>query len=81
MSITTNQSKLTYIVASVLAVIYASPLLSIFPRTMADNANNMMSENMTAADNMMSENMTAADNMMSENMTAADNMSKTYEDT
>jgi hypothetical protein len=33
-----------------------------------------MAEN---ADNMMSENMTAADNMMSENMTAADNMSKT----
>ena len=81
MSITTNRSKLTFIVATVLTVIYAPSLLSIFPSTMAENADNMMSENMTAADNMMSENMTAADNMMSENMTAADNMSKTYEDT
>ncbi|MGA8843135.1 MAG: hypothetical protein WB511_06080 [Nitrososphaeraceae archaeon] len=70
MSITTNRSKLTFIVATVLTVIYVPSLLSIFPSTMAENA-----------DNMMSENMTAADNMMSENMTAADNMSKTYEDT
>ena len=56
MSITTNRSKLTCIVATVLTVIYASFLLSIFPSTMA--------ENMTAADNMMAENMTAADNMI-----------------
>ena len=56
MSITTNRSKLTFVVASVLTVIYASSLLSIFPSTRA--------ENMTAADNMMAENMTAADNMI-----------------
>ncbi|MGA8914616.1 MAG: hypothetical protein WB474_01350 [Nitrososphaeraceae archaeon] len=52
MSITTNRSKLTFIVATVLTVIYAPSLLSIFPSTMAENADNMMSENMTAADNM-----------------------------
>jgi len=55
MNITTNRSKLIFIVATVLTVFYASFLLSIFPSTMA--------ENMTAADNMMAENMTAADNM------------------
>ncbi len=79
MSITTNRSMLTFIVATVLTVIYTSSLLSIFPSTMAENmtaADNMMAENMTAADNMMAENMTAADNMMAENMTAADNMIK-----
>ena len=74
MSITTSRSKLTFIVTTVLTVIFASFLLSIFPRTMAENADNMMSENMTAADNMMAENMTVADNMMAENMTAGDNM-------
>ena len=68
MSIRTIRSMLHIIVATVLTVIYASSLLSIFPSTMA--------ENMTAADNMMAENMTAADNMMAENMTAADNMIK-----
>jgi len=45
---------LTFIVATVLTILYASSLLSIFPSTMA--------ENMTAADNMMAENMTTADN-------------------
>ncbi|HET7243129.1 MAG TPA: hypothetical protein VFI64_07285, partial [Nitrososphaeraceae archaeon] len=68
MNITTNLLNLTFVIASVLTVICASSLLTIFPSTMTA-ADNMMSENMTAADNMMSENMTAADNMMSENMT------------
>lgn len=46
MNITTNRSKLTFIVTTVLTVIYASFLLSIFPST--------MEENMTAADNRIS---------------------------
>ena len=63
---TTNRSKFTFIVATVLTVIYASSLLSIPPSTMA--------ENMTTADNIMTENMTTADNIMTENMTTADNI-------
>ena len=57
MSITTNRSKLTFMVATVLTVIYASSLfITTFSSTMA--------ENMTAADTMMAENMTAADTMI-----------------
>ena len=56
MSITTNRSKLTFIVATILTVIYGSSLLLTFPSTMA--------ENMTTADNIMAENMTTADNIM-----------------
>ena len=68
MSITRNRSKLTFMVATVLTVIYASSLFSTFPSTMA--------QNMTGPDTMMAENMTAADTMMAENITAADNMIK-----
>ena len=53
MSITTNRSKLTFMVATVLTVVYASSLFSTFPSTMA--------ENMTGPDTMMAENITAAD--------------------
>ena len=78
MSITTNRSKLTFIVAdSPYSYLCPISIINISQVRMAENADNMMSENMTAGHNMMSENMTAADNMMSENMTAADNMSKT----
>ena len=76
---TTNRSKLTFIVATVLTVIYASSLISISPSTMAENmttADNIMAENMTTADNIMAENMTTADNIMAENMTTADNIMK-----
>ena len=68
MSITTNRSKLTFMVATVLTVVYASSLFSTFPSTMA--------ENMTGPDTMMAENMTAADTMMAENITAADTVTK-----
>ena len=68
MSITTNRSKLTFMVATVLTVVYASSLFSTFPSTMA--------ENMTGPDTMMAENITAADTMMAENITAADTVTK-----